>query len=118
MQPKDSVTTGKPEIGADGKIPCDCCDHSGMRKRMGTKEKYLCDKCSGTHRRTPPVGYMPQSEIDKLPVEPDYSPDTTHFYTRQECIAHCVEWRDLANTEMQKDLVTWIKYYLENRNEA
>ena len=47
-----------------------------------------------------------------------YQPDTTHFYSRQECIAHCVEWHRLANTELQKDLVTWIKYYLENRNEA
>ena len=69
-------TTGKPEIGADGKIPCECCNHKGLRHRMGTlgknKEWYTCNYCAGTKRRVPPIGYMPQSEIDKLPVEPEY----------------------------------------------
>jgi len=38
-------------------IPCNCCDRNGMRKRMGTREKYLCNFCHGTHMREAPVGY-------------------------------------------------------------
>ena len=38
---------------------------------------------------------------------------TTHFYTKDECIDHCRKWRDLADTDMKKDLVTWIINYLE-----
>jgi hypothetical protein len=53
----------RPDPDENGMIPCNCCKN-GWRKNMTTKKKYRCDKCNGTGKRTAPIGYRTQSEIE------------------------------------------------------
>lgn len=80
------TTDDRPEIDIDGKIPCNCCNHKGLRHRMGTlgknKEFYLCDKCGGTKRRVAPAGYKSQAQLDAEYIPVSFAPPTDEEFVR------------------------------------